>query len=396
MSKKLKIGVNGRFFCQPFTGIGRYTLNIFPELAKLYPELDFVIAIPKKLPSDLVEKLEGQSNLHFKIIPENILLKAIHPGFAKADWEKNRLSNFFRKEDVDLIHIPYPALFERIPGVQVVMTVHDTIPWTDAQYAQRNWLSGLYNRATLRACQEADQIVVVSQESAKEIGQLEGLENRKVEVISLAGEMSGMKKDDDGHAGRVFERLGIALTDNYLFYMGGYDQRKNVHRLVEVFLKEIAPISDLKLVLGGSPVLKNSLFKKIDLSKSIYANRVISTGFLDNKDLMMLYKRAWAYCSLTTREGFNLPLLEALTLGCPAIVSDLPVHHEVAGDVPFFIPLEWKDDKIGKTIRALQENTDEYNKLKLRTAEFARIAQDKYSWPKSAQKLGKIYLKLLK
>jgi len=396
MSKKLKIGVNGRFFCQPFTGIGRYTLNIFPELAKLYPELDFIIAIPKKLPSDLFEKLEGQSNLHFKIIPENILLKAIHPGFAKADWEKKRLSKFFRKENVDLIHLPYPALFERITGVPVAMTVHDTIPWSDALYAHRNWLSGVYNRATLRACQETDQIMAVSQESAKEIGQLSGLENREVEVISLAGEMSGMKKEEDSDAGQIFERLGIASTDNYLFYMGGYDQRKNVHRLVDIFLKEIAPTSDWKLVLGGSPVLKNSLFKTIDLSKSIYANRVISTGFLDNKDLMMLYKQAWAYFSLTTREGFNLPLLEALTLGCPAIVSDLPIHHEVAGDTPFFISLEETDNKIGQTIRALQENADEYNKLKLRTAEFARIAQDKYSWPKSAQKLGKIYLKLLK
>jgi glycosyltransferase involved in cell wall biosynthesis len=396
MSKKLKIGVNGRFFCQPFTGIGRYTLNIFPELAKLYPELDFIIAIPQKLPIELVEKLEKQSNLHFKVIPENALLKAIHPGFAKADWEKNRLGEFFREEDIDLIHLPYPALFERIPGVPVVMTVHDTIPWSDAQYAQRNWLSGLYNRATLKACKEADQIIVVSQESAKEVGQLEGLGNRKLEVNSLAGEMGATQKEENGDVGKVFERLGMSDADNYLFYMGGYDQRKNVQRLVEVFLKEIAPSSDLKLVLGGSPVLKNSLFKKIDLSKSTYANRVISTGFLDNKDLMRLYKQAWAYFSLTTREGFNLPLLEALTLGCPAIVSDLPVHHEVAGDVPFFIPLEWKDDKIGQTIRALKENEDEYNELKARTAEFAKIARDKYSWPKSAQKLGKIYLKFLK
>lgn len=43
--------------------------------------------------------------------------------------------------------------------------------------------------------------------------------------------------------------------------------------------------------------------------------------------------------SLSSLEGFNLPLVEALGLGTPAVVTDLPVHREVAGDGALFAPV---------------------------------------------------------
>lgn len=396
MSKKLKIGVNGRFFCQPFTGIGRYSLNIFPELAMHYPELEFVIAIPEKLPVEIDKNLRYLDNLKFEVIPENKFLKVIHPGLAKMDWEKKKLGKFFRDANVDLIHLPYPAVYQSIEGVPVVVTVHDTIPWTDDRYARRNFLSGIYNSATLQACREADFIITVSGQSAEDILKFKGFSRDGLSVVYNASEFNEAPDIFIEEKKKLFKQIGITENDRFLFYMGGYDARKNVTRVVDVFIKEIAPKTDLKLVLGGKPVLKNNLFKEVEVGDSPYAERVIATGFLENSDLIILYRQAWAYFSLTTREGFNLPLLEALTLGCPAIVSDLAVHREVAGDTPILISLEWSDQQIGEVINNLHADTSEYNTLKAKTKDFAAEAKKKYNWPKAAQQVGTIYFKLVK
>lgn len=382
MGRKLKIGVNGRFFCQPFSGIGRYSLNIFPEMAGHFPELEFVVAIPEKLPEELDKNLRYLSNLRFEVVAENVWLKRIHAGLAKADWEKNLLSEYFLREGVDLIHLPYPSLYKRKAGVPILITVHDAIPWVDQQYFRRNRLSAIYNNLTRKACQQADFLLTVSAESAKEILSLPGFDEEKLDVVYNACEF-----EPEAGGRQVRE-------DHFLFYMGGYDKRKNVGRLVRIFLEEIAPYSDLGLVLGGNPLLNNSLFEEIDLKNSPYAGRVVKTGFLGNSELKDLYKSAWAYWSLTTREGFNLPLLEALTLGCPALVSNLAVHREVAGGVPYYLELSASNREIGKAILALQKDASLYNDLCERSANFSQVSKHKFSWKKSAKEVANLYQKL--
>ncbi len=396
MLKKLKIGVNGRFFCQPYSGIGRYCLNLFPELARQNPEMDFYIGIPEDLTPEVDLALRGINNLRFELVPEKGWLKRIHPGLAKADWEKELLSKFFISEEVDLVHIPYPALYKRWDDIPVMVTVHDAIPWVDEEYFRRNRLSEVYNNWTLKSSLKADFLLTVSEQSAKEILWLEGFQMDKIAVVYNASEFDLDTEIEPQVAERLMQRLGLERNDQFLFYMGGYDKRKNVARLVEIFLTEIALHSDFKLVLGGNAILSNSLFEMINIKDSPYADRVIKTGFLSNQELMTLYGSAWAFWSMTTREGFNLPLLEALTLGLPALVSNLPVHHEVAGDTPFYLDLNASNLEIGKAILALQKDTSEYNELQTRTAEFSKTAGQRFSWSRAAEQVAAIYQELTK
>lgn len=393
MIKKLKIGVNGRFFCQPYFGIGRYCLNIFPEMARLYPELEFVIAIPEKLPEEVDKMTRYQDNLKFEIIKENWGLKKLHAGFSKAHWEKKLLGDFFREKKVDLIHLPYPSLYQKKNRAKVLVTVHDAIPWVDMAYARRTWLSGFYNKATLEACRRADYLVTVSKESGREILGLGGFEKDQLRVVYNACEFEAEETINEEGRAKLLKNLGVE-NGGFLFYMGGYDKRKNVARLVKIFLREIAPNCGLKLVLGGSPMLKNSLIDEISMEGDEWTESVVRTGFLSNSDLAVLYNSAWAYFSITRSEGFNLPLLEALTMGCPALVSDLSVHEEVAGDTPFYLNLSKANTEIGKAILALQKDATRYNDLKAKTEAFAKTSKKKFSWEKSAQELAVIYQQL--
>jgi len=395
MEKKVKIGVNGWFFCRQYTGVGRYCLNIFSELARHFPHFEFYVAIPDKLDEEIDKNLRYQDNMKFEIIPEKPLLKALHAGLAKSYWEKNQLTAFFREKEVKLIHIPYPALYGKVRGAKVVITVHDTIPWTDREYFHRGFLSSFYNSATLKSARAADFILTVSEQSRGEILARSGFRDDRLAVVYNASEFNEApdfaKKDKE----LLLHRFGLDSEDLYLFYMGGYDRRKNVQRVVDIFCSEIAPNSSLKLVLGGGKLLRNRLFSDLHWDVPKWKKSVIQTGFLNNRELIMLYREAWAYFSLTTREGFNLPLLEALTLECPALVSDLPVHREVNGDAPVFLNLQNTDRQIAEKVLNLYNSFDAYQKLKNRTAVFAAEAKKKYDWARSAQQIGNIYLKLL-
>lgn len=391
MTKRAKIGVNGWFFCRPFTGIGRYCLNVFSELARSFPELEFEVAIPDRLDEETDKSLRYQNNLRFEVLPENLALKSLHPGLAKVYWEKRQLPKFFRSHGVSLVHLPYPSLYKRLKHVPVVITVHDTIPWTDERYRKRGPLSALYNSRTLRAALKADYLLTVSNASRADILAMGPFNYRRLEVVYNASEFNEAPELAEENAYRLLEKFGLAPGEQYLFYMGGYDERKNVGRLVEIFLQEIAPKSNLRLVLGGGKVLENNLFRDVETRSP----RVLRTGFLANNELIALYQNAWAFFTLTSREGFDLSLLEAITLGCPALVSDIEVHREIADNAPLFLDLSADNTDIAGKILSLYNNPDAYSSLVTRTGEFAAKAKEKYSWQKTARQIGEIYFKLI-
>ncbi|MCC6643398.1 glycosyltransferase family 4 protein [Candidatus Peregrinibacteria bacterium] len=391
--KKLKVGINGRFFVNKNTGIGRYSLNIFPEIARQYPELELIIAIPEKLDAETDKYLRYQNNMRVILVKENNLLKKLHGGLAKFLWEKISLSKFFREEEVDLIHSPYPDLSRGGETMPKIVTVHDIIPWSDENYFQRTQLSLLYNKATLEASKKADFVITVSDFSRKETLNLGCFDQDRVKTIHNACEFNDAPHFSIEEQGKILERFGLKVEDKYLFYMGGYDKRKNVQRLINIFEGMSAAMPDLKLVLGGNKVLKNSLYMDLKIPKKL-ENKIIFSGFLSNRELIVLYRGSVAFWSATTSEVFNLPLLEALTLGTPAIVSDLAVHREVAGELAYYFDLAWNDSRVAKEIVTLLTQEDQYNKYRQRVRHSKEELQQRFSWQNSAQQVAEIYFKV--
>jgi glycosyltransferase involved in cell wall biosynthesis len=381
--KKWKVGVNGWFFNKKFTGIGKYCLNLFSELARLENSPELIIAIPEKLESEAGEKFSELGKVKWVILPEIKWLKNFHKGLSKTVWEKWQLPKLMRREKVELIHLPYPALTRG--NCPLVVTVHDTIPWTDEGYANRGFLSRIYNGAALKNFKRAEGVLTVSEAAKREIIQLTGRADSQVEVIYNACDFAFKIPLREEVKRRVKGKYGISEKP-YLFYLGGFDKRKNVARLLKIFEKYLQ--AEWQLVLGGLKILDNQLYGDWDGAKNL--QNVVLTGLIEEKDLPALFQGAEAYISLTTREGFNLPLLEAICSGCPALVSDLEVHREVGGEIPVYLNLEENDEKIAKKIKDVLNNDRE--KLKEKTER----AESKFDWKKSAEKTLKIYQKISK
>jgi glycosyltransferase involved in cell wall biosynthesis len=109
---------------------------------------------------------------------------------------------------------------------------------------------------------------------------------------------------------------------------------------------------------------------------------VVALGLVPEDRLAALYRSATLFAFPTRIEGFGLPLLEAMMLGVPAIVSDLPVLREISGDAVLRAPA---DDEQGwaDLIAALLEDTPRRAHL----AELGRQRAREFSYAAAARQL---------
>src|SRR4029077_8470225 len=95
-------------------------------------------------------------------------------------------------------------------------------------------------------------------------------------------------------------------------------------------------VPDLRLVRVGGPfsVQQQRMVQDLGL-----ADRISVVGFLDERTLSAMYRRATLVLQPSEREGFGLPLLEAMACGTPVIASDIPALKEVGGTAVEYCPV---------------------------------------------------------
>jgi glycosyltransferase involved in cell wall biosynthesis len=131
-----------------------------------------------------------------------------------------------------------------------------------------------------------------------------------------------------------------------IIYVAHYEKRKN-H---EPLLRAIALIDKgLKVYfLGRDNGLEQSLHA---LCGELGLTNVEFGKSVDDRTLWNKYRKSKVLANPSLYEGFGIPTIEALALGVPAVISDIPVYHEVGADlVTYFDPNDPKD--IAEKIKA--------------------------------------------
>ena len=98
---------------------------------------------------------------------------------------------------------------------------------------------------------------------------------------------------------RFLEKYGI--FGRYIFYIGGFDLRKNIPELLEAYAKLLQnyEINDMNLVLGGEDKSRFShLFTDVDkeIKKWGVEEKAKMIGFVEQKDLPALYRNCELLC----------------------------------------------------------------------------------------------------
>ena len=142
-----------------------------------------------------------------------------------------------------------------------------------------------------------------------------------------------------GHLSTATEaELPAEVPDRFALHVGTFEPRKNLAMLLCAWeqLHTSSRVA-LPLVLCGAVGWKNEDLRPI-LSRGEHAGWLINLGYVSDAVLGMLYRRAVLVCCPSLYEGFGLPVLEAMGVGTPVLVSDIPVHREVAGAAAVFLP----------------------------------------------------------
>jgi glycosyltransferase involved in cell wall biosynthesis len=130
--------------------------------------------------------------------------------------------------------------------------------------------------------------------------------------------------------------MKLNRRDNFLFFVGRLEAKKNIERLIKAFLKFHEKFPNWKLLLAGG---RGTGFNKILKSamKSDAFKHVLMPGYVTENEKHVLLKYCNAFVFPSLYEGFGFPILEAFAYGKPVVTSKAASIPEVAGDGAIYV-----------------------------------------------------------
>ena len=177
------------------------------------------------------------------------------------------------------------------------------------------------------------------------------------------------------------------LPQRFLLHIASTDPRKNTARVLKAFSNYISTTSDdIKLVLIGiNKINLNTIINEIDLEKELI-NEIVLTGYVEDEDLPVVYNLSEVFLFPSLREGFGIPIIEAMACGVPVITSNSSSMPEVAGEEACLVN-PFSTDNITKAINKVLTE-EEYRKQLIN---YGLNRYTAFSWLRSANGALDIY-----
>jgi glycosyltransferase involved in cell wall biosynthesis len=175
-----------------------------------------------------------------------------------------------------------------------------------------------------------------------------------------------------------------------LLHVGSTIDRKRIDVLLEVFARIRRSIPGARLVrVGGHfSAEQRRLCRELDLEDA-----VVVLPFLDRSTLAAVYRRAAVLLMPSDREGFGLPVLEALACGTAVVASDIPPLREVGGRAVLYCALGDVDAWVATIGSLLTEQRSHPERWRQRReAGIARAAS--FSWSRYTSEMVALYRQL--
>lgn len=381
----MKIGINALFLQHPANGSGQYLLHLLNALAEIDQQNEYILLGAKPVGAGQERALPLHIPFPYHISPV--------PGFAQRNeniekliWEQMTGVAAARKAGVDLLHVPYFAspLYPRTP---IVGTIHDVIPLRLPAYRAGAKVAA-YMRLVACAAHKATLIIAVSQHARQDIINALHVPAERIRVIYEAAGDEYRPVTDTAILARVRARYDVG--EQYIFYLGGLDQRKNVLQLVRAFAHLCKQLDNLqlKLLISGNPDKQTGPFfpDPRPIAKELGVADRIVYRFVEDEDKPAVYSGASLFVFPSIYEGFGLPPLEAMSCGAPVVCSNRTSLPEVVGDAAITVNPDDTQALVGAMRRVL---TDGPLQNHLRARSLKRAAH--FSWRKAAIETLAVY-----
>jgi len=295
---------------------------------------------------------------------------------------------------LDLYHYPYFDLFfPTLPWKKetpTVVTVHDVTPLVFPE----NYPPGI--RGTINfwlqkfSLGKVEAVITDSLNSKKDIVKYLKYPEEKINVIYLAPSLV-LKAVQPVFLNQVKKKY--KLPGKFVLYVGDVNWNKNVVGLADICHKINIPLvivgKNAKLTDFDKNHIENQPLVKL-LEKYQDDPSVLRLGFIENDELEAIYKLASVYCQPSFYEGFGLPILDAMLLGCPVVCSNSSSLPEIGQDaVKYFDPRDEREFK--ESLENVLSNSKKAKEL----IDKGFLQVKNFSWKKTAKETVSVYKKVL-
>jgi glycosyltransferase involved in cell wall biosynthesis len=346
-----KVYVNGRPFGQRVTGIQRYVREMVAELDAILTaggpgaELSWTLVAPHGTP-----------------LPKTSHIRCVHRGRLSGHaWEQLELPLIAH----DAFLVSFGSTGPFLKSRQLI-TIHDASVYRvpDAfSFAFRTWYRAMIGSIVRRAA----KTMVVSRFAAGEAVQCFGARLERLEVTSEGWQHVLNFGDDDS----LLRTHGLA-PGTYALAVSSPTPNKNFALVARAM--ERTPDLPLRFVVAGAVDERVHLRALPDRGE-----RIVPVGYVSDAQLKSLYESALCLIFPSRYEGFGIPPLEAMALGCPVLASSIDAVREACGEAAWYFD---PDDAEGleRLLRRLWNSPNE----RLEMIERGRDRAATFSWRASA------------
>ena len=232
----------------------------------------------------------------------------------------------------------------------------------------------------------AARYVAISECTKRDLMELCHVPEEKIDVIPCAASPNMKRVTDEQRLAAV--RMKYNLPENYVLFVGNFNPRKNLERLLLAFDRFKAE-SGLphELVIAGEHGWKFN--QNSALAGIRYKDAVRFIGYAEEADMPSIYTMAALFVFPSLYEGFGIPIIEAQQCGAPVLAGNNSAMPEVGG-----AGAEYVDVYDIEAISCIMQNIIKSFNFRNKLIENGYKNASRFSWEASAKKLNDIIVRL--
>jgi glycosyltransferase involved in cell wall biosynthesis len=329
------------------------------------------------------------------------------PGAWRTTWVRgvdrlaNRLWDYPRiasglADRFDLFHIvdhSYAQLVHRLPAARTIVTCHDLDTFRsvlDPAFEPRSAVFRAMTRHILDGLLAAGHVACDSYATRDVLVAKTAIATARTTVVPNGPHPSCTPEAEPSADIDAARLLGLRGQFVDLLHVGSTIARKRIDVLLRIFDSLRGAHRQLRLVRVGGPFTapQQALVRELGLAEA-----VIVLPTLDRSTLAAVYRRCALLLMPSEREGFGLPVLEALACGTPVVASDVAALREVGGYAVAYCPLNDIEAWHLTVTRLLDERSQQLAQWTLRREAGIRRAAA-FSWSRYASDVAAIYARM--
>jgi len=372
----MKIGIEGQRLYRPKKhGMDMVALELIKNLQLIDKVNEYVIFVKPDADNTCIPAAPN-----FKIVELG--------GGPYPTWEQIALPKAALNEGCDILHCTSNT-GPIICKVPLVTILHDIIYLESVSILKKGgtWyqkFGNMYRRWVVPTiARKSVRVVTVSNFEKERIKNFMGLGSNLVAIYNGVGEH--FKKIEDA---KILSeaKLKYKLPDNFMFFLGNTDPKKNTPNVLKAF-SDFNAKSATKYKLVMLDFEENALLQILkDIDCSDLRKDIVMTGYVPNAEMPAIINQCKVFLYPSLRESFGIPILEGMACGVPVITSNTSSMPEIAGDAAAIVDPLKPEQIVDAISKILSDKT--YCDM-LCDKGIAR-AKD-FSWKRMAEKYLELY-----